>query len=138
MNRLKYLVLDMDAVLDRSQIGQQAAQQLQQRWNQISQKAKAMEKQAAQQEGTKRDKSMQVAQKWRQEKMDELELERRKIRLMVMEKAGQFARNLAQEHGISLVLRREMVLVHEPEADLTDRIIQMIDESGHLDPGLGK
>src|SRR5688500_5260305 len=113
-----YLVLDVRALLDRSQVGVTAAKALEDQWAKAQARVQAMKGQVSQRQVEDADKQSRA----------ELEQTRAALRDKLLARATPIVKSLAEQRGAKLVLERgSIVLSLGDVVDITGEVIQAVD-----------
>ena len=122
---MDYLVVDIARILDESAAGRKASGELSKRWDlaqsefqQLLERAQAGDQEAA-------DRAAELEAKV----PNEIERRRDDLRRQLIERIKPIIATIAQTKGISLVLRSDQTLAFEPEAEITNQVLDELDRA---------
>lgn len=128
-----YLVIDVEALLDKSEVGKAAAAMLEQRTTEAQTKIDGLRKQASNAKGMMQKQLTDEAKALADSARQGLSDARFTLRNAVLGRAEAEIRRIADERGIKLVLERRMVVLFDEDADITGAVIEAIDAAGPLE-----
>lgn len=122
---MDYLVVDITRILDESAAGRKAAEELSKRWDlaqsefqQLLERAQAGDQEAG-------DRAAELEAKV----PNEIERRRDDLRRQLIERIKPIIAAIAQTKGTSLVLRSDQTLAFEPEAEITNQVLDELDRA---------
>ena len=126
---MDFIVIDIARILDESAQGRAAARELTKLWEHSEGEIRAMLRAAEAAEGAARDAGFREAAAAEQSLNKRLEAARRDARDALLERARPLIAKLAAERQARIVLDADAVLACPSELELTEKVIELLDQS---------
>ncbi|HBU47731.1 MAG TPA: hypothetical protein DEB46_05415 [Myxococcales bacterium] len=126
---LEFIVIDLARILDESAQGRAAARELAGLWQSGEADVRAMIRAAEAQQGESRDAGFREAAAAEQSLNNRVDAARRDAREALLDRARPIIASLAAERQARVVLDADAVLACPSEFELTDRVIELLDQS---------
>ncbi len=127
---LRYLVVDMQRVLEESSAGKRALVELRAFLRRTEAQHLELTDKYVKAAGPARKAARDALLEFEAKRQAAVEKHRAATRDVLIEQARAELGLLAQARGVTLVLEKKAALVFEPSAEITDEVIQRLDASG--------
>ena len=119
---MDYLVVDIARILDESNAGMNASEELSKRWKLAQKEFQELSEraQAGDQEAGDRAAKLEASVP------GEIERRRKELRSQLIERIKPIIAAIAKHRGTALVLRADQTLAYDPEAELTDLVLAQL------------
>lgn len=129
---VNYLVVDMQKLMDGSQVGQDAARLLAERYEKAQKEHRAMLAAVHKAPEWDREEALQKARTFEEDAIRGLRKQQDALRTALLRRAQPWVEEAMRQSGATLVLERGAVLVCDPQADITPQLIAKVDAQGPL------
>ena len=122
---MNYLVVDMGRILDESVAGRGASEDLSKRWEMAQREFQELleRAEAGDQEAAERAAELEASVP------AELEERRESLQRQLLDRLKPIIAAVASESGSPLILRADQTLAYDPTKEITDRIMEALDQS---------
>ncbi len=131
---INYLVVDMQKLMDASQVGKDAATVLAARYEKLQKEHKALLAAVHTAAEWNRAELEAKARAFEEDALKTIRGEQDALRRALMRRAQPLVEEAMKQSGATLVLERGAVLVCDPAADITPQLIARVDQLGPLVP----
>lgn len=127
-----FLVVDMQRVLDESQVGKDAAAALEGQMKAAQEEFRKLGEKAKAATGADKTKAEQATTQFEAKALGDLDTRRRELREELVARARPIMAGLAMKEGAKLVLERSAVIIFDSNGDITNEVITKVDAAGPL------
>jgi len=128
----EFLIVDMQRVLDESQVGKDASVVLEAQMKAAQEEFKKLQDKHKSAKGDALKAAEAQAIQFEQKSIADLEARRKEMRDELVARARPIMSGLAMSQGAKLVLERTAVIIFDPNGDVTADVIARVDAQGPL------
>lgn len=128
------VVLDMQKLMDESEVGKEASRTLEARFKAAQQEHRRMKEKAAQAQGDAKVTAEMEAQAYEAQALREIEDLRGRLRRALLVRAEPLVRATVEALGAKVVVDRTAIILADPTTDITYHVLSRVDAGGPLDP----